>query len=107
MLPRIAEQATIDGIGKVKHIQPLFLQVALRDDDKPEEFTFSKPWKCPLVIINLADSNQALLNVKFLVADCYLTSVYIIIGLPVIIHLFVDIEILLERNRTSLDGTGC
>ena len=105
--PKIAEQAAIEGIGKMSRIKPVVLQVALTDGGKPQTFTMSRTWTCPRVILHLAAGKLALLNVKFLVADGDLATGDLIIGLPVLRHLKVDTRTLLERNRKSLDGTDC
>lgn len=59
------------------------------------------------MVLHLSAGQLELLNVKFLVADGYLSTGDFIIGHPLLQHLRVDTRTLLEENRAALDGTDC
>ena len=105
--PHLAEKAAISGIGKIKGIRPVKIQVALRKDDKAQSFRFYRIWTVPRTVLQLASGQLALANLSFLVADDQMTCEDLIIGLPVLRHLQVDTRTLLENNRAVLDGSDC
>ena len=86
--PRIAEKAVIQSIGRLHQISPITVQVALKDE-KAQTFTFSRTWKVPRLVLQLAAGQRALLNVNFLVADADLIGEDMLIGRPVQEHLGV------------------
>lgn len=104
---RLAEKAVLEGIGRKTKIQSLSLQVALKEDDDAQSFTFSRAWTPPRIVLRLSTGPLALTNVKFLVADADLAAEDILIGLPVLRHLGVDTRTMLERDRKRLDGSDC
>lgn len=104
---RIAEQAVLNGVGKMAKITPITLQVALKSGANAETFTFSRSWTPPRLVLKLSAGPLALLNVRFLVADADLAVEDLLIGLPVLRHLGVDTKTLLEERRDLLDGTDC
>lgn len=105
--PKVAENAVLNGIGKFKKIPPISLQVALKDGDDPQKFTFSRTWTPPRTVLLLSAGPLALVNVTFLVADADLSVEDLLIGLPVLQHLGVDTKTLLEERRDLLDGSDC
>ncbi len=102
---KIAEQAAMDGIGKISRITPVKIQVDLSAGGEAQELSFYTTWTCPRIFLHLAAGQLALFNVRFLVADGVLSSGDLIVGLPVLQHLKVDNRTLLEKDRASLDGT--
>lgn len=105
--PTLAERAAIQGIGKIRKVNPVHIQVALKSGDDAQSFTFSRTWTIPRTVLQLASGQLALANVSFLVADDELACEELIIGLPVLRHLQVDTRTLLENNRSVLDGSDC
>lgn len=93
--PHLAEKAAISGIGKIKGIKPVEIQVDLRKGDEAQSFRFSRTWTVPRTILQLASGELALANLSFLVADDQMTCEELIIGLPVLRHLQVDTRTLL------------
>lgn len=90
VLLKVAEQAAIDRIVIRDGIQAIILQVTLRDDDKPQEFSLSRFWTFPRVFLRLAACPSVLFTFKLRVIDGYLTIGDLMIGLPVQWHLHVD-----------------
>lgn len=105
--PRIAEAATLQGIGKLRSIKPIVVQVALKEKDKAQTFSFSRQWTVPRLTLQLSAGPLALLNVQLLVADDDLADEDILIGRPVLAHLGVDSRSILEQRRATLDETDC
>lgn len=103
----VAEKAVLNGIGKLTKIDPVFLQVALKQGDNAEKFTFSRTWTPPRTVLQLLVGPLALVNVTYLVADADLAAESLLIGLPVLQHLGVDTKTLLEERRDRLDGADC
>lgn len=105
--PRVAEAATIKGIGKMRKIEPVIVQVALRKGENAETFTFSRQWTVPRLVLQLSAGPLALLNVTMLVADAELADEDILIGRPVLAHLGIDSRTMLEAKRSTLHETDC
>eukprot|EP00171_Calliarthron_tuberculosum_P022654 IDg22654t1 len=84
--PTVAEKAVLMGIGKMSAITPIAIKVALVKEGASPEFTFSRLWKIPEIVLELHAGRLALKNVAFLVCDDNLTSEPIIIGRPVLAH---------------------
>lgn len=105
--PKLAEAAVGQGIGRMKKIDPAKLQVALRKEDKPGVFSFSRTWTAPRVILHLSAGQLALVNMSFLVADDDLSCESMLIGLLVLKYLQVDTKTVLEANRAVPNGTDC
>lgn len=105
--PELAERAVLAGIGTLKAIPTVRLQVALKAEAEAQVFSFSRRWTCPRTILHLAAGQLALCNISFLVAEDDLACEDMLIGLPVLQHLKVDTKTLLENNRATLDGVDC
>lgn len=105
--PKLAECAVLDGIVKRSKIEEVTLQVALKEGDSAQLFTFSRSWTPPRTILRLAAGPLALVNVTYLVADDDLAVEDLLIGLPVLQHLGIDTKSLLESKRDVLDGIDC
>ena len=105
--PTLAERAALKGIGKIRAIEPVRLQVALKSGSEAASFSFSRTWTSPRTVLHLSSGQLALANVTYLVADDDLACEDILIGLPVLRHLQVDTRTLLETNRSALDGIDC
>jgi transposase InsO family protein len=104
---KLAEAAVLRGVGKFTPITAVRLSVALKSGDEAEQFSFSRTWTVPRLVLHLAAGQLALLNVTFLVADDELSCEDLLIGLPVLQHLRVDTRTLLENQRAALDGADC
>ena len=102
--PALAEKAVIRGIGKITAIKPVYLQVALKDGEEAQKFSFSRSWNALRTVLQLASGQLALANITYLVADSGLACEDLLIGLPVLQHLQVDTKTLLENNRAILNG---
>lgn len=105
--PTLAERAALRGIGKLDKIPPTRLQVALKKGPKAHTFSFSRTWTAPRTVLQLPSGQLALMNIKFLVADDELACEELLIGRPVLEHLKVDTNTLLDTNRSVLDGVDC
>lgn len=105
--PKIEEQAAIKGIGKMRIIKPIVLQVAMTKVGGPQTFKMSGGLNRPRVILHVAARKHALMNVTLLVTDGNLAGGDLIIGLAVMRHLKADIRTMLEQNRKSLNRTDC
>lgn len=105
--PRLAESAVLNGVGKLKKIKPVTVQVALKDKSAAQTFTFSREWTVSRLLLHLSIGLLALLNVSFLVADAHLTEHDLLIGQPVLKHLGINYKTMLENNRTQLNETDC
>lgn len=105
--PKLAKQAVAEGIGRMRKIAPVNLQVALRKTEHAETFSFSRIWTVPRTVLHLSSGQLALLNLSYLVADDDLASESLLIGRPILAHLQVDTRTLLEQNRAVLNGADC
>ena len=88
--PKLSEAAALQGIGKLSAISPVLLQVALKQGEEPQKFSFSRIWTAPRTVLQLCTGSLALVDFKYLVADDDLACEPILIGLPVLQHLQVD-----------------
>ncbi len=79
----IAEKGAIQGIGRIKKVDPVKMQVALKKDSEANEFTFSRVWVVPRTVLKLLSEKLGIMNISFLVADEELAAESILIGHPV------------------------
>lgn len=105
--PKFAEQALLNGIGKLTKIDQVTLQVALKDGESAQEFSSSRTWTPPCTVLCLAAGPLALVNVTFLVANADLSAEELLIGLPVLQHLGINTKTLLEQKHDVIDGVDC
>lgn len=103
----VSHATVLKGIDRLEAIEPVTIQVALSSSEQPEHFVFSRTWRVPRLILELSSGLLALTNISFLVSYASLLTEDLLIGLPVLQHLGIDSRILLERNRSALDGTDC
>lgn len=101
------ERAVLNGIVKMMKVEKVVFQVALKDGDATQSFSFSRTWTPPRTILRLAAGPLALVNATFYVADAELSAEYLLPGLPVLQHLGSDTKTLLEQKRVVLDGYDC
>ena len=57
--PQLAETVIIKGIGKITGIKPVWLQVALKNGDKPQTFSFSRTWSVSHTVLQLSSGKLA------------------------------------------------
>lgn len=107
VLSKIAEHVFLNGVGKMAKIDPVFLQVALKDSTNAEKFKCSLILTAPRTVLKLGAGPLALLNVEFLVAYAELTVKDLLIELQVLRRWSIDTKTLLETRRNLLDGTYC
>ena len=105
--PSLAEKAALSGIGKITAIKTTHLSVALKLNTEPQSFAFSRTWQAPRTVLQLPSGSLALANITFLIADNDLACEDLLIGRPVLRHLRVDTETLLDNNRFALNGADC
>ena len=65
-------------------IDKVTVQVALKEGTNAQQFTFSRSWTVPRVVMHLAAGQRALLNVRFLVADADITGEDLLLGEPIL-----------------------
>lgn len=80
---RVAQCAVMNGIGKMKKISPITLQVALKEGSQATKFTFSRSSTVSSTVLKLSAGPLALLNIEYLVADGDLAVEDLLIGIPV------------------------
>lgn len=74
----------------MKKIEQIRLQVALKEKEYTQSFTFLRSWTPPRTIHRLTAEPLALENVTFLVVGASLAAEELLNGLPVLRHLSVD-----------------
>lgn len=104
---RVAEEAVVKGVGRIHSTTPITVQVVSRNDEATAFFRFYRSWTAPRITLQLASGKLALTVVSFLVAGDDLSCEELLIGLRAPRHLRLDSKILLEMNRSELDGTDC
>lgn len=104
---KFATNCVLNGVGKFSKIQPIKIQVALKDDSEAKIFNFSKVWTVPRIVLRLTTGPLALVNVTFLIPDDELAAEDVLLGLPLLQHLGIDTKTMLEQNRDNLDGADC
>lgn len=105
--PALANTVALKGIGSLTEIEPVRIQVALKESVEPATFTFSRTWIVPLLVMKLSAGRMALLNVTFLFTNDEMACEDLLVGLPVLPHLGIDSRTLLEHNWHNLNETDC
>eukprot|EP00737_Agarophyton_chilense_P004416 gb/GEZJ01005548.1/.p1 GENE.gb/GEZJ01005548.1/~~gb/GEZJ01005548.1/.p1 ORF type:complete len:277 (+),score=18.39 gb/GEZJ01005548.1/:1081-1911(+) len=105
--PNLAKKAALKGIGRLSAIKTTHLSVALKSGTETQIFAFSRTWTAPRTVLHLSSGSLALQNITYLVADNDLACEELLIGRPVLRHLRVDTETLLNNNRFALNGADC
>lgn len=82
--PRTAKAAAVHGIGFIKNIKAVTVQVTLRQDKQTQSYNFSRSWTVPQMELHLASGQLALRNISLLVADVDFSCEDLLIGLPVL-----------------------
>lgn len=88
-------------------ITSVIIQVTLSTTGKAGEFTFSRDWHVPRLVLELSSGRLAVCNITFMDSDASLAIEDILIGLPILRHLGIDSWSLLECNCAKLNGTDC
>lgn len=104
---RIAEHAVLNGLGKMKRILPLTLQVPSKEGSNATKCTFSQSWTASRTVLKLSPVPLALLSIKYFVAETDLEVEDLLIERSVLSHLDVVSKTLLEHRRSLLDKTDC
>lgn len=107
VLVKLIKDTVLKSIEKIKRISSILLQVAVKDDEDAQSFTFSRIWTPPRTTLRLSADLLSLINVSRLVANVELVIANLVLSLPVLQHLGVDTVSLLEKRRDLLDGTDC
>lgn len=81
---KFAEQAVLNGIGKMKTIEKIRLQVALKEEENGQTLTFSRAWTLQRTILTLIAGTLALKNFTLLVGDASMAGKELVIGLSVL-----------------------
>jgi len=105
--PTVAEAAALKGIGRLRSIKPVKLQVPLSKEATAMQFSFSRRWEIPELVMEMNSGKMALRNVSVLVADDHIVSEPLIIGNPVLRHLKVDTNSIIDSKLPELNGTDC
>lgn len=103
----IAEHAVLNGIGRMKKVVSVKLQVALRDCNEAQTFTVHTSGEHPAWFLKLSAESLALLNVVFFVTDAEFSAENLFIGLPVLRQLGVGTKTLRENFRDLLGRAEC
>lgn len=93
--PTLSEEAALNFIGKISKIDPVHIQVALKNGKDAQSFSVSRTFISPRTVLKLSSVQLAFYNVIFLVFYDSLSCEDFIIGLPVLWHLQVDTRTLL------------
>lgn len=105
--PTVAEQAVLKGMGSLRNIDTVQLKVALKKKEESAVYMFSHSCTVPRTVLHLSPGKLALKNISFLVPDDQVESEEVLIGLPVLRHLRVDKNTLLEDNVDAMNGIHC
>lgn len=103
--PRLTESEILSGIGKLRKINPVTIQVAVKDNIEALKFTFSREWNVPRLIMHLSVGLLALPNTMFFVADAALAENDLLIVQTVLKHLGLDSKTMLKNNHAQLNET--
>lgn len=103
----IAEKVVLSGIGKIKKINEIFIQVSMKDVEKKQSYVFTRISSPPRSILCLSVGPIALENESFFVADGKLSDGKLLTGYPVLKRLRVDTRTFLEQRRDALEGADC
>lgn len=80
--PRLSKRVDFNGSGKISKMKPTTIQVALKENDDIQSFTFSRAWTAPRTVLQLTTGLFALTIVPFLIADAALAADNISIRYP-------------------------
>ena len=105
--PRVAKTAAISGVGRLKKIKPIQLQVALKQGADAQSFTFSREWHVPRLQLHISTVPLVLRNISFLVDDDDLSEEDLLIGRPILQHLEIDSHTILRQHQARLNHTDC
>lgn len=105
--PKLAQRASVKGIGKMSAIQPVTLRVALKTGSDLQRFAVSRAWGVIRTVFHLSSGRLAILNIRYLVEVDYSAGENLLIGLPVLRHLKTYLKALLDANREALDDIDC
>lgn len=100
---RAVERPVLNGIGKIKKIFAVMLQVALKDGSDATKFTLPQTSTAPRTVLKLSIVALALLSIEHLVTDPDIAVGDLLIYLPVLRHLSVDTKTLLEDLSDPLE----
>lgn len=87
---KLADRASIQGIGKISVIKPVTLHVTLKIGSNAQHFKFSRGWTEPRTLLHLSSSQIALVNTRLLVSDHELACEDVLIDLRVLCHIQID-----------------
>lgn len=87
--PNPALYAVIEGIVAISKINPIASQVSIQGASEPSMFLVSSVLLVPRVVLQLLAGNMELVNISFVVADCYTVFQYLVISLPVLLRLVI------------------
>lgn len=105
--PRVAEASVLKGIGRMKSIDPVTVQMSLQQSDAVQYFIFFRSWCIARTTLHLSSGRLVLHNISLLVENDELACEDLLIGYPVLQHPGIDSKTLLESNSSALDGTNC
>lgn len=105
--PKFAESVILSGIGKLRKISTVTMQVALKEKFKANTFTFSRVRTVPRLFMHLSVGPLTLLNVIFPVADAKLAENNLLIEQTVLKHLGIDSKTMVENNCVQLNEIDC
>lgn len=103
--PRLQNPRFTKGNREADRHQPMRLQVALCKGESAAWRTISRTWKAPRTVLPLATGQLPLVTMSNLVNEDDHVCEKMLLGLPVLHHLPVDTNTLLESNCAALIGT--
>lgn len=104
---KLVTNCILSGIGNVSKIQPVTIGVELNENSEAINVTFSKMWTVARNFLRLTVRRLAYVDVNFLVPDDSLEDDYVLPGLPMLKHLIIYNEKILEKTVHNLGGAHC
>lgn len=88
-------------------ITPVVIPAALKDTESHASFTFAREWTVHEPVRKLSSNQMDFWNVSVPVADYSTAGQDVIIGLPILLHLGIDLCTLLKRVWIRLTSMEC
>lgn len=105
---KYATNCVLSAIGNFSKIQPVKIQVAVRDNSHAKRFKLSKTWTVrQCIVLCLTTGPPALVNITFLFHDDVFAAEDVLLILPLLKHLVISTTKMLEKHHGNLDSADC